>query len=83
VDRRPGTGQRPGTREGGRIPRLQTTVALWTLSLKSVCLVRSPATSLVNLELGYRLPRGGGGADDVRFHPALPRTARLSLIVGF
>ena len=24
-----------------------------------------------------------GGVDDIHFHPALPRTARVSLIVGF
>ncbi len=75
--------------------------------------VRSEATSLVNLEVGYRLPRGvriavdvfnlfdaqasdidylytsrlpgepAEGVDDIHFHPVLPRTARLSLIVGF
>jgi hypothetical protein len=75
--------------------------------------VRSEATSLVNLEVGYRLPRGVRiavdvfnlldakasdidyrytsrlpgepveGVDDIHFHPVLPRTARLSLVVGF
>ena len=75
--------------------------------------VRSEATSLVNLEVGYRLPRGVRiavdvfnlfdakasdidylytsrlpgepveGVDDIHFHPVLPRTARLNLIVGF
>ena len=75
--------------------------------------IRSKATSLVNLEVGYkfsntvrlaldvfnlfdakdsdidyfytsRLPgEPAGGVDDIHFHPALPRTARISLIVGF
>ena len=75
--------------------------------------VRSKATSLVNLEVGYRLPprcahrvdvfnlfdakdsdidyfytsrlpgEPAEGVDDIHFHPALPRTARVSLIVGF
>jgi outer membrane receptor protein involved in Fe transport len=75
--------------------------------------VGSKATSLVNLELGYRLTRGvrvavdvfnlfdathsdidyfytsrlpgepGAGVDDFHFHPVLPRSARLNLIVGF
>ncbi len=74
---------------------------------------RSKATSLVNLEAGYRLSNGvrlavdvfnlfdakhsdidyfytsrlrgepADGVDDVHFHPALPRSARLSLVVGF
>jgi outer membrane receptor protein involved in Fe transport len=75
--------------------------------------VRSKATSLVNLEAGYRFSnavrlaldvfnifnakhsdidyfytsrlRGepAGGVDDIHFHPTLPRTARVSLIIGF
>ncbi len=75
--------------------------------------VRSKATSLVNLEAGYKFSsnvrlavdvfnlfdaensdidyfyrsrlRGepAGGVDDIHFHPTLPRTARISLIVGF
>jgi hypothetical protein len=75
--------------------------------------VRSKATSLVNLEAGYKLTRSmkvafdvfnlldakasdidyfyasrlpgepAEGIDDVHFHPTLPRTARVSLIVGF
>ena len=75
--------------------------------------VRSRATSLVNLEAGYRftpalrlaldvfnvldardsdidyfyrsrLPgEPSAGIDDMHFHPTLPRSARLSLIVGF
>jgi outer membrane receptor protein involved in Fe transport len=75
--------------------------------------IRSKATSLVNLEAGYkfsprlrlgldvfnvldakdsdvdyydrsRLPgEPASGIDDVNLHPALPRTARLSLTVGF
>lgn len=75
--------------------------------------VRSAATSLVNLETGYRFSRTvrvaldvfnaldakgsdvdyfyssrlagepAGGVEDVHFHPTLPRTARLNLIVGF
>jgi outer membrane receptor protein involved in Fe transport len=75
--------------------------------------VRSKATSLVNLEAGYKLSRRvrlsldvfnllnatdsdvdyyyvsrlrgepAGGIDDIHFHPALPRTARLHLILGF
>jgi hypothetical protein len=75
--------------------------------------VRSQATSLVNLEAGYKFSRSlrlavdvfnaldarhsdidyfyasrlpgepAGGIDDVHLHPTLPRTARLSLIVGF
>jgi outer membrane receptor protein involved in Fe transport len=75
--------------------------------------VRSKATSLVNLEAGFRFSptvrlaldvfnlfntRGSDidyfyasrlpaepvdGIDDIHFHPTLPRTARLSLIVGF
>ena len=75
--------------------------------------VRSKATSLVNLEAGYkfsdavrialdlfnlfdaknsdidyfytsRLPgEPAGGIADTHFHPALPRNARISLIVGF
>ncbi|HEY8549277.1 MAG TPA: TonB-dependent receptor [Vicinamibacterales bacterium] len=75
--------------------------------------VRSSATSLVNLEAGYRLTRSvrlaldvfnlldakhsdidyfyasrlpgepDEGVEDVHFHPTLPRTARVSLIVGF
>ena len=75
--------------------------------------VRSKATSLVNLEVGYRFSRGvrvavdifnlfdadhsdidyfytsrlpgepGDGVDDFHFHPVLPRSARVNLIVGF
>jgi hypothetical protein len=75
--------------------------------------LRSKATSLVNLEAGYRFTKDvriavdvfnvlntkhsdidyfyrsrlpgepSGGIDDIHFHPTLPRTARLSLIVGF
>lgn len=75
--------------------------------------VRSEATSLVNLEAGYKLTRSvrialdvfnlfdarhsdidyfyasrlpgepAGGVEDIHFHPALPRTARIGLIVGF
>jgi TonB-dependent receptor-like protein len=75
--------------------------------------VRSQATSLANLQVGYQLARklrvsgdvfnlfNGrmsdidyyfasrlpgeplGGLDDIHFHPVVPRTARLSLIVGF
>jgi len=75
--------------------------------------VRSQATSLVNLEAGYRFSRGvrlavdvfnvfdarhsdidyfyrsrlmgepADGVDDFHFHPTLPRSARVSLIVGF
>ena len=75
--------------------------------------VRSKATSLINLQLGYRLARNlkigvdvfnlldardsdidyyytsrlpgepAGGVDDIHFHPTLPRTARVSLMVGF
>jgi len=75
--------------------------------------LRSKATSLVNLETGYRLTKDvriavdvfnvlnathsdidyfytsrlrgepAGGVEDVHFHPTLPRTARVSLIVGF
>jgi outer membrane receptor protein involved in Fe transport len=75
--------------------------------------VRSQATSLVNLQVGYQLARKlrvsgdifnlfngrmsdidyyfasrlpgepPGGLDDIHFHPVVPRTARLSLIVGF
>ncbi|MEP7116116.1 MAG: TonB-dependent receptor [Acidobacteriota bacterium] len=74
---------------------------------------RSKATSLVNLDAGYRFSgavrlaldvfnvldtkasdidyfytsrlRGepAGGVDDIHFHPALPRSARLNLIIGF
>ncbi len=74
--------------------------------------VRSAATSLANLQVGYRftpnvrlalnvfnltnardsdidyfytsrLPgEPAGGVDDIHFHPALPRTARLALIIG-
>jgi outer membrane receptor protein involved in Fe transport len=74
---------------------------------------RSKATSLVNLEAGYRLSKDvrlsldvfnlfnakdsdidyfytsrlpgepAGGVDDIHFHPTLPRTARVSLVVGF
>ncbi len=75
--------------------------------------VRSKATSLVNLEAGYRLARHlkiavdvfnlldardsdidyyytsrlfnepADGVNDLHLHPALPRTARVNLIVGF
>ncbi len=75
--------------------------------------LRSKATSLVNLEAGYRLAKDvrlalnvfnvldtkhsdidyfyrsrlpgepSGGIDDCHFHPTLPRSARVSLIVGF
>jgi hypothetical protein len=75
--------------------------------------VRSNATSLINLEAGYRLNRTtrlaldvfnlldakdsdidyfytsrlpgepAAGLDDVHFHPVLPRSARISLIVDF
>jgi outer membrane receptor protein involved in Fe transport len=75
--------------------------------------VRSGATSLFNLEAGYRLTptvrialdvfnlfdakrsdvdyfypsrlpgEPDGGVDDIHLHPALPRTARLGVIVGF
>jgi outer membrane cobalamin receptor len=75
--------------------------------------VRSDATSLFNLEAGYRIGRNvriavdvfnlfdaaasdidyfyasrlpgepDAGVDDIHFHPTLPRTARLSLVVGF
>jgi hypothetical protein len=75
--------------------------------------VRSNATTLVNLDVGYKLTRNVrlgvdvfnllnaidsdidyfyasrlpgeplGGVDDIHFHPALPRTARVLLIVGF
>ena len=75
--------------------------------------VRSKATSLVNLEAGYRLAKHlkiavdvfnvldtkdsdidyyytsrlfnepADGVNDLHLHPALPRTARVNLIVGF
>jgi outer membrane receptor protein involved in Fe transport len=75
--------------------------------------VRSAATSLVNLEAGYKLTRSLrialdvfnvfnarhsdidyfypsrlpgeplAGADDIHVHPTLPRTARVTLVVGF
>jgi hypothetical protein len=75
--------------------------------------LRSKATSLVNLEAGYRFTKEvriavdvfnvlntkhsdidyfyrsrlpgerSGGIDDIHFHPTLPRTARVSLILGF
>lgn len=75
--------------------------------------IRSKATSLVNLEAGYRLTKSvrvaldvfnllnakdsdidyyypsrlsgepAGGVHDIHFHPALPRTARLHVQVGF
>ena len=75
--------------------------------------VTSAATSLANLQVGYRftpnvrlalnvfnltnardsdidyfytsrLPgEPAGGMDDIHFHPALPRTARLALIIGY
>jgi outer membrane receptor protein involved in Fe transport len=75
--------------------------------------VRSRATSLVNLEAGYKVTRQvrlavdvfnlldarhsdidyfypsrlpgepAEGVDDLHFHPTLPRTARVSLVVGF
>ncbi len=75
--------------------------------------VRSKATSLMNLEAGYKLARHvkigvdifnvfnaqdsdidyyyvsrlpgepADGVDDIHLHPTLPRTARVSLIVGF
>ena len=75
--------------------------------------VRSKATSLVNLEAGYRFTRSlrlavdvfnlldarhsdvdyfyasrlpgepAEGIEDVHLHPTLPRTARVSLSVGF
>ena len=74
---------------------------------------RSDATSLVNLEAGYKLTNSirialdvfnlfnarhsdidyfytsrlpgepFGGVDDIHLHPTLPRTARVSVIVGF
>ena len=74
---------------------------------------RSKATSLFNLEAGYRIATGVrlnldvfnllnvtqsdvdyfytsrlrgerlGGVDDIHFHPTLPRTARLNLVVDF
>ncbi len=75
--------------------------------------IRSSATSLINLEAGYRLGshtkialdvfnlldaadsdidyyytsrlpgEPSNGVDDIHLHPALPRTARVSLIIGF
>jgi hypothetical protein len=75
--------------------------------------VRSEATSLVNLEAGYKVTRSlrlvidvfnlldarhsdidyfyasrlpgepAAGVADVHLHPTLPRTARVSLLVGF
>jgi hypothetical protein len=75
--------------------------------------LRSKATSLVNLEAGYRFTKDvriavdvfnvlntkhsdidyfyrsrlpgepSGGIDDIHFHPTLPRTARVSLVLGF
>jgi outer membrane receptor protein involved in Fe transport len=75
--------------------------------------VRSNATSLVNLEVGYKLsPRvrltldvfnaldarhsdidyyypsrlagePADGVNDIHFHPTIPRTARVNLVVGF
>jgi len=75
--------------------------------------VRSKATSLINLDGGYRLTRRlkvavdvfnlldakdsdidyyyksrlfnepSAGVSDIHLHPALPRTARVNLIVGF
>ena len=75
--------------------------------------VRSKATSLANLQVGYRFTPSCGwrwtsstsstprdsdidyyytsrlpgepveGVDDLHFHPALPRTARLALIIGY
>ena len=75
--------------------------------------VRSRASTLLNLDGGYRITNGvkiaidvfnplnakdsdidyyyasrlpgepAGGIDDVHFHPMLPRTARVNLIVGF
>jgi hypothetical protein len=75
--------------------------------------VRSKATTLLNVEAGYKLSRTvrvaievfnvldaddsdidyfyrsrlpgepAEGLDDVHFHPTVPRTARISLIVGF
>ena len=75
--------------------------------------IRSEATSLVNLEAGYKLTNSirvaldvfnlfnakhsdidyfypsrlpgepPGGVEDIHLHPTLPRTARVSLVVGF
>jgi outer membrane receptor protein involved in Fe transport len=75
--------------------------------------VRSNATSLINLEAGYKLTRNvraavdifnlldardsdidyyyasrlpgepAGGVNDIHFHPALPRTVRVGVVVGF
>jgi outer membrane receptor protein involved in Fe transport len=75
--------------------------------------VESKATSLIDLQTGYRLTRQVklalgvfnllnaqdsdidyyyasrlpgeplGGVNDIHFHPTLPRTARINLIVGF
>ena len=48
--------------------------------------VRSQATSLVNLEAGYRFTRSlrlAHGIEDLHLHPTLPRTARVSLRAGF
>jgi outer membrane receptor protein involved in Fe transport len=75
--------------------------------------IRSMATSLVNLEAGYRFSRNvrlaldvfnlfdreasdidyfytsrlrgepAGGVEGIHFHPTLPRSARINLIVGF
>jgi outer membrane receptor protein involved in Fe transport len=75
--------------------------------------VRSEATSLVNIQGGYRLAKNvriaadvfnlfdspgsdiayyyasrlpgepAGGVNDIHFHPALPRTIRIHLVVGF
>jgi hypothetical protein len=75
--------------------------------------VQSKATSLVELEAGYKISRTvrvaldafnlfnatdsdidyyyasrlpgepAGGVNDIHFHPTLPRTARVSCIVGF
>jgi outer membrane receptor protein involved in Fe transport len=75
--------------------------------------VKSKATSLVNLEGGYKFAKNAkisldvfnllnaadsdidyyyasrlpgepaDGVNDIHFHPTLPRTARLSLILGF
>jgi hypothetical protein len=48
--------------------------------------VRSKATSLVNLNGGRASRLRGepaGGVEDIHFHPAVPRTARVSLTLSF
>jgi outer membrane receptor protein involved in Fe transport len=91
------TGAEAGVRSVA-IPHLQSTLTLWSLDLASELLFAGDAgtteADVFNLlnardsDIDYfyasRLPgEPSTGIDDIHFHPMLPRTARVNLIVGF